>query len=116
MGRDPGVARELAWGDVRLVEFGSPDKTRPALVLTRTSAIPFLNAVTVAPITRTVRGIPTEIVLGLEEGLKTTSAANLDAVQTVSKQRIGRYLGAVAGQRRTELRTALLFALDLDQP
>jgi len=108
------MAQGLAWGDVRLVELGPPDKRRPVVILTRSSAIPFLNAVTVAPVTRTVRGIPTEIVLGQESGLKETSAACLDAVQTVSKRRIGRYLGAVPACRKAELRAALLFALELD--
>jgi mRNA interferase MazF len=108
------VAREIEWGDVRFVEFGRPDKTRPVLVLTRSSALPYLSAVTVAPITRTVRGIPTEVLLGTEEGLKIPSAANLDSLQTVSKRRVGRYLGALSLARRTEVREALLFALGLE--
>jgi mRNA interferase MazF len=108
------MARGLAWGDIRLVEFGSPDKTRPALVLTRASAVALLNAVTVAPITRTVRGIPTEVPLGEIEGLKVPSVANFDAVQTVAKHRVGRYLGTLAPRRRDEVRAALLFALELD--
>jgi mRNA interferase MazF len=99
---------------VRLVGFGPPDKTRPAVVLTRTGAIPFLHAVTVAPVTRTVRGIPTEIVLGVEEGLKTRCVANLDSLQTVSKKRVGRCLGSLAKGRKDELRAALLFALGLE--
>ncbi|MEK6606862.1 MAG: type II toxin-antitoxin system PemK/MazF family toxin [Myxococcota bacterium] len=109
------MARGVAWGDVRLVEFGRPDKTRPAVVLTRTSATSFLNAITVAPVTRTIRGIPTEVRLDVEEGLKGPSAATLDAVQTVSAERIGRYLGSVGRHRRREFREALLFALDLSQ-
>lgn len=108
------MARGLAWGDVRLVELGAPDKRRPALVLTRTSAIPFLHAVTVAPVTRSIRGIPTEIVLGSDAGLKERSAANLDAIQTVSKKRVGRYLGSLPADRKDELREALLFALGLE--
>jgi mRNA interferase MazF len=108
------MARGIAWGDIRLVEFGSPDKTRPALVLTRSSAIPVLRSVTVAPITRTIRGIPTELRLGVEEGLKTTSALNLDSIQTVDKKRIGRYLGSLDIGRLEELREAVLFALGLE--
>jgi mRNA interferase MazF len=109
------MARGLAWGDLRLVELGAPDKRRPALVLTRTSAIPVLHAVTVAPVTRSVRGIPTELPLGQEAGLKEPSVANLDAIQTVSKKRVGRYLGSLAPGRSAELREALLFALGLDE-
>jgi mRNA interferase MazF len=109
------MARELSWGEVRLVEFGRPDKARPALVLTRTSATRFLHGVTIAPITRTIHGIPTEIPIGVAEGLKEPSAANLDSVQTVSKDRIGRYLGSIDPARKRELREALLFALELDE-
>jgi mRNA interferase MazF len=99
-----------------MVEMGRPDKTRPALLLTRTSALPYLSAVTVAPITRTIRGIPTEVVLGDESGLKTRSAANFDNLQTVSKERLGRYLGALPRTRWGEVREAVLFALALEMP
>ena len=110
------MARDLGWGEVRMVDLGGPHKTRPALILTRQSAIPYLNAVTVAPITRTLRGVPTEIRLGVAEGLKTTSAANLDAIQTVQTARVGRYLGTLDARRRHEIRFAVLFALGLDTP
>jgi mRNA interferase MazF len=108
------MARDLGWGDVRMVEFGGPHKTRPALVLTRGSAIPYLNAVTVAPVTRTIRGIPTEVALGVDEGLKAPSVANLDNLQTVRASRLGRYLGSISASRRAEVRDAVLFALGLE--
>lgn len=108
------MARGLTWGDVRLVEFGRPDKTRPVLVLTRTNVIPHLNAVTVAPVTRTIRSIPTEVRLGTEEGLKTESVANLDALQTVAKSRVGKLVGSLSPSRRREVRNAVLFALELE--
>jgi mRNA interferase MazF len=108
------VARGLAWGDIRLVEFGRPDKARPALVLTRTSAMGFLHAITVAPITTTIRRAPTELELDERHGLKTPSVAKLDALQTVSKKRLGRYLGAVGPEHKRAIASALLFALELD--
>ena len=104
----------LAWGDIRLVDFEQPDKRRPVLVLTRTSAIPVLHAITVAPVTRTIRGIPTELRVGIAEGLKGESVVNLDSIQTVSKERVGRYVGSIARNRKMDLRLALLFALELD--
>jgi mRNA interferase MazF len=110
------MARELAWGEIRMVDLGGPQKTRPALILTRQSALPYLNAVTVAPITRTIRGVPTEIPLGVAEGLKTASVASLDAIQTVHASRLGRYLGTIDPRRRKEIRFAVLFALGLDTP
>ena len=108
------MARRVAWGDIRVIDFGRPAKTRPALVLTRTSAIPYLNALTVAPVTRTIRGISTELKLGVDHGLKQPSVATLDNIQTVSKHRVGRYLGSVDLTRKAELRRALLFAFELD--
>jgi mRNA interferase MazF len=106
-------ARDLAGGDIRMVELPPPDKPRPVLVLTRTKVVPYLNAVTVAPITRTIRGTPAELVVGVEEGLKAPCAVNLDGIQTVPKARIGRYLGALPARRVPELRDALLFAFAL---
>ncbi len=65
------VARgQIARGDVRLYEFASPDEKRPALVLTRNSAIAYLSTVTVAPVTSTIRGVPSEVVLNEEDGMK----------------------------------------------
>lgn len=108
------MARGLTWGDVRLVEFDRPDKTRPVLVLSRARAIEVLSAVMVAPITSTIRGNRAEVTLGLAEGLKGPSAAKLDALQTVDKKRVGRFLGSVAPERRAEIRRAVLFAMELE--
>ena len=109
------MARGIAWGDIRLITFDRPDKTRPALVLTRTPAISFLNTLTVAPITQTIRDVPTELKLGEPEGLKAPSVAKLDALQTISKGRVGRYLGSVDPSQKSAIRRALLFALELDE-
>ncbi len=57
------MAGRIARGDVRLYRFAPPDKERPVVVLTRDSAIPYLATVTVAPITSTIRGVPSEVVL-----------------------------------------------------
>ena len=108
------MASEVAWGDIRLCELDRPDKRRPVLVLTRGSALAYLTRVTVAPITTTVRGVPSELALGPESGLKTPSAANLHNLVTVDRARLGRWLGVLPPARRAELRAALLFALDLD--
>jgi mRNA interferase MazF len=63
------VAGAVARGDVRLYQFHALDKKRPVLVLTRESAIGYLSTVTVAPITSTVRGVPSEVVLDEEDGM-----------------------------------------------
>ena len=108
------MAGDLSWGDIRMVELASPDKRRPALVLTRGSLLPHLTQIIVAPITRTVRGIATEVPLGPESGLKEPSAAKLDQIQSVHRDRLGRWVGSLDGARKREVREAVLFALDLD--
>jgi mRNA interferase MazF len=108
------MAEELSWGDIRLVELPAPDKRRPALVLTRSSHLPHLTQVVVAPITRSVRGIATEVPVGPESGLKEPSAVKLDQIQTIDRRRLGRFVGSLDRSRRKELRDALLFALELD--
>lgn len=77
------MASEVDRGEIWLYTFKPPDKRRPVLVLTRPDAIPWLTTVMVAPVTSTIRGAPSEVVVGVEEGLKGTSAVNLDHVQTV---------------------------------
>jgi len=61
------VAGAIARGEVRLYHFARPDKTRPVVVLTRQSALAYLSTVTVAPITSTIRGVPSEVVLNQED-------------------------------------------------
>lgn len=107
------MARGLAWGDIRLVALGGKAGTRPGLVLTRTAVIPYLNAVTLAPITRTVRGARTELHLGVGEGLKSDSVAQLDAIQTVPVGLVGRFIGSLAPLRKRELAEAILYAFEL---
>jgi mRNA interferase MazF len=98
-------------GEIRWYRFASPDKKRPVLLLTRTSVLDYLGEVTIAPITSTVRDIPSEVVLTEEDGLLRTCAVNLDHVQTVPKEKIGGLLSRLSAERMTEVRSALLFAL-----
>jgi len=69
------------------------DKRRPVLVVTRSEAIPVLTWLVVAPITRTVRGIPTEIPVGPEQGLPHEGTASFDNLQPIRRsfltQRVG---------------------------
>lgn len=108
------MAEGLSWGDIRLVEMPAPDKRRPALILSRTTHLQHLTQIVVAPITRTVRGIATEIPLGPESGLKEPSAAKLDQLQAVHRSRVGRFVGSLDRSRKREVRDALMFALELD--
>jgi len=101
-------------GDIRWYTFKAPDKKRPVLILTRDSAITVLNSVTVAPITSTIRSIPTEVVLTEEDGLPSTCAANFDNLQTVPKSNIGDRIGRLTARRMKETAAAVTFALGLD--
>jgi mRNA interferase MazF len=99
---------------VRWYTFKAPDKRRPVLILTRNSAIGFLDALTVAPITSTVRDIPTEVFLTSEDGLLTDCAANMDNIQTVPKTKLGSLITHLSPARMREVNQAISFALGLD--
>lgn len=97
-----------------MYEFGKPDKRRPMLILTRPEVIGLLRTVMVAPITSTIRGAPSEVMVGIDEGLKRRSAVNLDHVQTVEKRRLGRLVGAVAPDTMVKVCQALSVAVGCD--
>lgn len=105
------MAKAPARGDVRWYRFGRPDKRRPVVVLTRDSALDFLGEVTIAPVTSTIREIPTEVVLTADDGMPRECAVNLDHVQTVSRGKLGPPITTLTTDRLEEVRKALLFAL-----
>lgn len=98
-------------GEIRWYKFDRPDKTRPVLLLTRDSILDRLGEVTIAPITSTVREIPSEVLLTEEDGMPRICAINLDHVQTVHKDRLGALIATLPADRMREVRSALLFAL-----
>ncbi|HEU4702481.1 MAG TPA: type II toxin-antitoxin system PemK/MazF family toxin [Conexibacter sp.] len=83
------------------------DRRRPVLIVTRSEAIPILQRLVVAPVTRTVRGIPTEIALGSDEGLTVECVASFDNLQPVNRRLLTQRIGALAGERRSEVCGAL---------
>lgn len=108
------MAGGIARGDVRLYQFAPPDKKRPVVVLTRDSAIPYLSSVTVAPITSAIRGVPSEVLLSEEDGMKAPCAVNLHNTVTISQQRLGRRVARLGSARMSEIRGALRFSLGCD--
>ncbi len=98
-------------GEVRWYLFSRPDKKRPVLILTRDSAVEFLGGVTVAPITSTVRDIPSEVLLTKADGMPRDCAVNLDHLQTVSKGKIGSLITTLSASKMEQIRPSLLFAL-----
>jgi len=102
-------------GDVRWYKFQNPDKKRPVVILTRNSIIEYLGEVTVAPITSTIRDIPTEVFLSKKDGMKNDCAINLDHIQTVSKGKIGSLITTISNTKINELHRAVDFALGFDE-
>lgn len=98
-----------AQGDIWWAE--AEDKRRPVLVVTRTEAIPVLDWIVVAPITRTVRGIPTEITLDMEDGLVAPCVAAFDNVQPIRKAFLTEFIGSIL-ERRTEICRAVAALTD----
>lgn len=98
-------------GEIRWYRFRAPDKRRPVVILTRDSVHDYLGEVTVAPITSTIRDIPSEVVVGPDDGVPRLCAINLDHVQTVAKDRLGGIVATLTAARMIEVRDALLFAL-----
>jgi mRNA interferase MazF len=108
------VAREVSRGEIWRYRFNAPDKQRPVLVLTRPEVIGLLHTVMVAPVTSTIRGAPSEVVVGVKEGLKHESAVNLDHVQTVERARLTSYVGHLGPDRMREVCRALSIAVGCD--
>lgn len=97
---------EVWWGE-------SPDaKGRPYLVLTRDEAIPVLRTVLVAPVTRTVRGIPSEVPLGEAQGLGVDCAATMDNILVFPKSMLTRRMGTLASDALWRICDALSAATD----
>ena len=108
------MAGRVERGDIRLYRFPAPDKQRPVLVLTRPSALGYLSRITVAPITSAIRDVPSEVVLGAEDGMKQPCAVNLHNVVTVGRDAIGRRVARLDSHRMREVCSALAFALGCD--
>ena len=101
-------------GEIRWYRFKSPDKQRPVVILTRNSAIPYLGEITIAPITSTIRSIPSEVILEENDGMKTSCAVNLDHVQTISKAKIRSFITKLSQNKIEQINDAVIFALGCD--
>src|SRR5208282_212593 len=108
------TASRIARGDIRFYNFAPPDKKRPVVVLTRGSAIAYLSTVTVAPITSAIRGVPSEVVLNEEDGMKAPCAVNLHNAITISQDRLGKPVARLSSLRMNEICAALRFSLGCD--
>jgi mRNA interferase MazF len=100
---------------VRLYSFAPPDKKRPVVVLTRDSAIAYLPTVTVAPVASTIRGVPSEVLLSEEDGMKEPCAVNLHNPVTVVQENLGKRVAQLSPLRMHQICAALRFSLGCDQ-
>jgi len=98
-------------GDVRLCRFTPPDRQRPVLILTRDSAIGHLSTATVAPVTSTVRDVPSEVILDVDDGMKGRCAVNLHNAVTIPQQRLGRRVTSLSNERMRQVCAALRFSV-----
>lgn len=96
---------ELWWAEAR-------DKRRPVLVVTRSAAIPALTTILVAPVTRRVRGIPTEVALDERDGLREPCAASFDNLQPVRRAALTTRVADATPERRAALCAALVALTD----
>lgn len=100
-------------GEIWWADLPPPIGRRPVLLLSRNEAYRVRTNVTVAPVTRRVRGIPTEVALPRSEGLPRESVVNLDSITTIPKERLERRVAALAPAKLAQVEAAIHFALDL---
>ena len=100
-------------GEVWWPELPPPVGSRPVVILTRDAVLHSIGGIAVALVTRTVRQLPTEVVLGRREGLPVRCVVNLDNILTVPRQRLKRLMGALDAGKTNELNRAIKAALDV---
>lgn len=100
-------------GEVRWYRFHAPDKKRLVVILSRNSVLEYLGEVTVAPVTGTIRDIPSEVILTREDGVLNDCVVNCDHLQTVAKSKLGALLAVLSADRLAQISRAVRFALDL---
>ncbi|MBI3997782.1 MAG: type II toxin-antitoxin system PemK/MazF family toxin [Armatimonadetes bacterium] len=100
-------------GEVWWVKFPAPIGRRPAVLVSRNQAYRLRAAVTVVPLTQTIRRIPVEVALGPEDGVPKRSVANADTIATVPKDLLVEYLTTLSPDKLQALDQAIKFALDL---
>jgi len=98
-------------GEIRWYKFARSDKKRPVLILTRDSVLEYLGEVIIAPITSTIRDIPSEVFLSKDDGMLRNCAINCDHLQTVSKGKIGALIISLPQPVMVAVGRAIRFAL-----
>ena len=102
--------RRLSRGDICWYTFRLPDKRRPVLILSRNEVADALNEVIVVPVTRTIRGLETEVVLTSEDGVPVPCALNFDHISLAQRARLGATISRLPDARWLDVERALLVA------
>jgi mRNA interferase MazF len=108
------MARRLNRGEIWLLHLPRPDKRRPVLILSRPTLIGLLHTVTVAAVTSTWRGSPTEIEVGPDEGLKSISCVNLCNIFTVRQTDLRTFVGTLGPEKMRAVCAAHVVACGCD--
>jgi len=104
---------ELRWGDLYWARLPEPRGRRPVVIVSRTTAARVRPVVTIAPVTRTIRGIGSELPLGPDDGLRIRCVANCDNLETVSRRRLTKQIGSLDSHKLVQLDAALRYALGI---
>lgn len=99
--------------EVWWAELPPPVNSRPVVILTRNDVVNSIESLVVGLVTRTIRGLNTEVSLGRREGLPCTCVANLDNILTIPKKRLTRQMGALSQEKTEELDRAIIHALGI---
>lgn len=103
-------------GEIRWYRFPSPDKLRPVLIITRSSAIPLLDKIIVAMVTTRIRNLPSEVYLTpAEDGMLRECVVNFDNLFTVPKSQIGKRITTLSADRLEDVDSALAYALGMNR-
>lgn len=101
---------------MREIRLAKLDKTRPVVILTRQPALAAMTKATVAPITSTIKGLSSEVLLDSTNGIDHRSAIAVDNITTIPSKNIGRLVGYLSPQQEIQLARAITFSFDLDIP
>ena len=101
-------------GEVWWADLPPPTGRRPVVLLSRDTAYRSRSSVTLAPLTRTVRGLPVEVRLSSQDGVPVASVVNLDNVMTVPKRLLRSHITTLSEEKMRQVVEAIDFALDLD--
>lgn len=97
-------------GEIWRYQFKRPDKTRPVVVISRDEVLSHIDTAIVASVTSTIRGTQSEVIVGIKEGMKRTSAVNLDHVRTVKQSHLRGYVGSLNQDQMRAICDALAVA------